>query len=164
MPPTFAAAPSGAGCPCCCRLRAPDAEEGEEGGEGGWCCGRESGESGVGGGSPVVGYIPILNHKCPGLTIWQQGLAALLAAAGCGPPAAMAEKARAERILRGRLETVEQVIKTKKTELEELQARASDIRALMKQELTAETIGIILVWEGEMEAREGVDALALNRN
>ena len=80
------------------------------------------------------------------------------------PPAAMAEEARAETILRGRLDTVEGAIKTKKTELEQLQARASNIRVLIKQDLTREAIAAILVSEGEVEAREGVDALELNKN
>jgi hypothetical protein len=76
----------------------------------------------------------------------------------------MAEEARAETILRGRLDAVEGAIKAKKTELEQLQARASNIRALIKQDLTREAIAAILVSEGEVEARERVDALELNKN
>jgi hypothetical protein len=102
-------------------------------------CRRESGERG--GGPQDVSYVPILSHKCRGLTIWQKGLAVLRAAAGCDPPAAMAEEARAETILRGRLDVVEGAIKTKITELEQLQARASNIRALIKQELSGLFIG-----------------------
>jgi hypothetical protein len=66
---------------------------------------------------------------------------------------------RAERILRARLEAV---ITTRKTELEELEAQASNIRALTKQDLTTDAIAIILGSEAEAEAEaeatEGVNS------
>jgi hypothetical protein len=65
-------------------------------------------------------------------------------------------RTRAERIWRGWLETVERAITTRKTELEELEARASNIRALIKQDLTTGAVVVILGPEAEAEATEGV--------